>query len=306
MPYPPYTRPPAGDWRPSGLPGPGLNDAGPGGPAGAGRAPDTSRPAVLVTGGARRIGAAIARHLASRGWPIVVHYRQSRTEAEALCRALRTEYQVAAACVGADLADPAAVAGLLDLAELALGGPVGHVVNNASEFEYDNLASFSVERLEQAMRINLAAPLLLAQALHQRATAGGSVVHLLDQKLANPNPDYLSYTLTKQALAGSVTLLARAMAPLRVNGVSPGISLPSPLQTQEEFERSHRCTPLGRSSDPADLAAAVAFLIECPAVTGQVLTVDGGQHLLPTERDIVFLTAPEAAVEALQARAAAG
>ncbi len=143
------------------------------------------------------------------------------------------------------------------------------------------------------MRVNLAAPLLLAQALHRSLARGrhGVVINILDQKLFNPNPDFLSYTLSKAALLSATTLLAQALAPkLRVVGIAPGISLPSGGQSRREFEKAHARTPLGRSSTPDDIASAVCFVAEARAITGSVLLVDGGQHLVPTARDVMFLT----------------
>jgi NAD(P)-dependent dehydrogenase (short-subunit alcohol dehydrogenase family) len=148
------------------------------------------------------------------------------------------------------------------------------------------------------MRINVAAPVLLAQALHAAlpSDARGVVINLLDQKLANPNPDFLSYTLSKAALQEATTLLAMALAPaVRVVGVAPGLTLVSGAQTDEGFRRAHARTPLGRSSTPDDIAQAVVYLAKATAVTGATLLVDGGQHLARSERDVMYLTEPEAA-----------
>jgi NAD(P)-dependent dehydrogenase (short-subunit alcohol dehydrogenase family) len=142
------------------------------------------------------------------------------------------------------------------------------------------------------MQVNLAAPLLLAQALHAMTPEGARavVINLLDQKLYNLNPDFLSYTLSKAALQAATTMLAQALAPrVRVVGVAPGITLPSGEQTQNGFEEAHKITPLGRSSTPDDIAAAVCYLAEAGAVTGAILLVDGAQHLLPLPRDVMFL-----------------
>jgi NAD(P)-dependent dehydrogenase (short-subunit alcohol dehydrogenase family) len=172
-------------------------------------------------------------------------------------------------------------------------GPVSCVVNNASLFDYDSPADFSPALLASHMQANVAAPLLLAQALHAATPAGSQsvVINLLDQKLANLNPDYLSYTLSKAALQAATTMLAQALAPtVRVVGVSPGITMVSGPQSEAGFAAAHQATPLGRSSEPDDIAAAVCYLAGARAVTGAILLVDGGQHLLPLPRDVMFLT----------------
>lgn len=254
---------------------------------------------ALVTGAARRIGRTIALALAEQGWDVAVHYGQSHAEAQDTVRAIeqRGRRAVALAC---DLADEAAVRALLPACAQALG-PVGCVVNNASLFAEDRIDDFGAASLQRHMAVNLAAPLLLARALHaalpdapddgQHDEPRGVVINLLDQKLYNPNPDYLSYTLSKAALKEATTLLAQALAPkVRVVGVAPGITLTSGEQSDAGFARAHARTPLGRSSTPQDVAQAVCFLARAQAVTGAVLLVDGGQHLVPSERDIMFLT----------------
>jgi NAD(P)-dependent dehydrogenase (short-subunit alcohol dehydrogenase family) len=166
------------------------------------------------------------------------------------------------------------------------------VVNTASLFEYDDAAAFSVARLDAHMHANLAAPVMLARALHAMTPDGAQavVVNLLDQKLFNLNPDFLSYTLSKAALHAATAMLAQALAPkLRVVGVAPGISLVSGDQTEAGFAKAHAATPLGRSSTPQDVAAAVCFVAASPAITGTTLVVDGGQHLVPLQRDVMFL-----------------
>ena len=168
-------------------------------------------------------------------------------------------------------------------------GRVDAVVNNASLFEYDNVADFSYAAMDRHWRANTAPAIVLARALHARRAAA-AVVNLLDQKLWNPNPDYLSYTLSKAALEAATTLLAQALAPsTRVCGVAPGVTLLSGPMDDAEFERAHRLTPLERSSTPEDIAHAVRFLLESPAITGTTLLVDGGQHLQAQPRDVLFL-----------------
>jgi NAD(P)-dependent dehydrogenase (short-subunit alcohol dehydrogenase family) len=245
------------------------------------------RPVALVTGGARRLGRAIALHLAARGWDLAVHYRGSADEAEATAAEARGA-GARAQTFAADLADEAQALALVP-AVVGRFGRLDAVVNNASLFEYDAVADFSYAAMDRHWRANTAPAIVLARALH--AAGGGAVVNLLDQKLWNPNPDHLSYTLSKAALEAATTLLAQALAPrTRVCGVAPGVTLLSGPMSAAEFERAHRLTPLERSSTPEDIARAVAFLLESPAITGTTLLVDGGQHLQAQPRDVYFLT----------------
>lgn len=245
---------------------------------------------ALVTGAAKRIGRSIALALAQQGWDIVVHYRASADEAQATVSEIQAAGRRAAA-LQCDLADETAVRALLPQA-IALLGSISCVVNNASLFSYDCAADFSTTRLDAHMHANLAAPILLAQALHATTPEGRQsvVINLLDQKLFNPNPDFLSYTLSKAALHSATTMLAQALAPkVRVAGVAPGLTLVSGDQTAEGFSKAHTATPLGKSSTPGDIAKAVCFLAEAPAITGTTLLVDGGQHLVSLQRDVMFL-----------------
>ena len=244
---------------------------------------------ALVTGAARRIGRAIALGLARDGWDVAVHYRASEAEAHATVAEVEALGRRAVA-LRCDLAEPAEVGQLLARAAAALG-PVSCLVNNASLFEYDSAADFSLACLDAHMRANLAAPILLAQALHAATPEGAQavVVNLLDQKLYNLNPDFLSYTLSKAALHTATTMLAQALAPrVRVVGVAPGITMVSGDQTEAAFAKAHRATPLGRSSTPDDVADAVCYVARARALTGATLLVDGGQHLAPQRRDVMF------------------
>lgn len=251
----------------------------------------SSRPVVLVTGAARRIGRAIALDLAAHGHDIALHCHQASDESAATLAELRA-LGVRAEVFPADLADESACRALLPAAVQALGR-VDALVNNASRFAYDDVASFGHDQMAAHWRINTAAPILLAQALHEHLGARGAsgcVVNLLDQKLDNPNPDYLSYTLSKAALASATVMLAQALAPrLRVCGVSPGVTLLSGDMSEADFTAAHRLTPLQRSSTPADIAQAVRYLIGAGAVTGTTLLVDGGQHLMRFERDFSMM-----------------
>ena len=245
---------------------------------------------VLVTGAARRLGRSIALALARNGWNVLVHYGRSEAEANSLTQEIASLGRRAAA-LQCDLADEAAVRQLLPRAIEALG-PITCVVNNASMFDYDDAHSFETHKLDAHMHANLAAPILLAQALHAATPAGQQavVINLLDQKLINLNPDFLSYTLSKAALQTATTLLAQALAPtVRVVGVAPGITMVSGDQTADAFTKAHTQTPLGKSSTPDDIAQAVCYLADASAITGTTLVVDGGQHLIPLHRDIMFI-----------------
>jgi len=252
---------------------------------------EASRRTVLVTGGARRIGRAIALELARAGFDIALHYRSARDEAAAACAAIVAN-GVRAEAFAADLADEAQCNALVP-AVVARFGRLDAVVNNASTFEYDDIASFSHAAMERHWKANTAPALILARALH-RQLAGcsevGCVVNLLDQKLWNPNPDYLSYTLSKAALKAATTLLAMALAPtLRAVGIAPGVTLTSGPMNDAEFAQAQTMTPLARASTPDDVAHAVRFAIESPAITGTTLLIDGGQHLSAQPRDVLFL-----------------
>ncbi|MCM5679338.1 SDR family oxidoreductase [Schlegelella sp. S2-27] len=256
-----------------------------------------TRPVVLVTGAAKRLGRDIALELARGGFDVAVHYRHSEADARSCVQALQ-QLGAQADAFAADLADEAGCKALLP-AVVQRFGRVDAVVNNASLFEYDDIAGFGHAAMERHWRANTAAPVLLAQALHAHVDARGAqgcVVNLLDQKLWNPNPDYFSYTLSKAALEAATTLLAQSLAPaLRVAGVAPGVTLVSGPMSPTQFDAAHQLTPLRRSSTPADVARAVRFLIESPAITGTTLLVDGGQHLCAQPRDVMFLAEGAAA-----------
>lgn len=253
-------------------------------------------PTVLVTGAAKRLGREIALALAAAGWRVAVHYRNSAEEARqtvADCARLGQD----SAAFRANLGSEAAVRKLLP-AVVRRFGQVDAVVNSASTFEHDDATSFCFAAMDKHLHSNTGAAIVLAQALHdhlsQRAKgkqpARGVVVNLLDQKLWNQNPDFLSYTLSKAALEAANTMLALALAPqVRVVGVAPGLTLTSHLLDNAKFKRLHKLSPLGRSSAPADVAAAVRFAVENPSITGTTLLVDGGQHLMKFERDFSLM-----------------
>ena len=244
---------------------------------------------ALVTGGAKRIGRELCLALARAGFDVAVHYGRSRHEAAQLVQALQ-KYNVRACAVQADLFDAHSVAGLMAQVTAQLG-TVGVLVNNASVFEYDALTQptpLNLELFELHWRTNTFAPMVLSQQLFQQLSsdAHGVIVNLLDQKLYNPNPDFLSYTLSKAALKEATVLAAQALAPrVRVVGIAPGLSLPSKTLTDEEFKKLHRLSPLGRSSTPINIANTLLFIIANNAVTGTTILVDGGQHLMRFDRD---------------------
>jgi len=247
-----------------------------------------------VTGAAQRIGRAIALGLAGDGWHIAVHYHRSGEAAAQTVAAIEAQGGRAAA-IAADLSDPAAAARLIAAAGEATGG-LGCLVNNASMFAADDIATVDAAGFDAIMAVNLRAPVLLSRAFAETLPedADGVIVNLLDQKLVNPNPDFLSYTLSKYGLGGLTTTLAMALGPrIRVCGVAPGLTLPSANQTPSQFAAVHGRTPLGRGTTVDDIAGAVRYLVAAVAVTGEVVLVDGGQHLVASQRDVMFIDTGE-------------
>ena len=243
---------------------------------------------AIVTGGAKRIGAELVRALAADGWHLLIHCNRSEAEAHALAEELGN-----ARLVRADLADPDAaktiMAGLRDLP------PPRLLVNNASIFAFDSVDSFTVEEWDSHQAINLRAPALLSRAFAEAAgSAGGLIVNLLDAKLEQPNPDFFSYTISKIGLAGLTELTARAWAKqgIRVCGIAPSVTLVSGPQSRENFNRVHRLNALERGVDVGQIVAALRFILATPTLTGQTITLDGGQRFLSLPRDVQFLEPP--------------
>lgn len=235
---------------------------------------------VLVTGAAHRIGRAIALRLADAGFAVAIHVRRSSgagdTLAEEICKAGGR-----AAVVAADLADASATIALVEAASRAVG-PLTCLVNNASEFEFDTLETLSPASWARHIDVNLRAPLLLAQAFARQVpeATSGLVINLIDQRVLRPSPEFFSYAVSKAALWDATRMMAQALAPrIRVNAVAPGPTLRSIHQSPADFEAESGSTLLGRGTSPDEIAAAVAFLLDAPAITGQMLTLDGGQHL---------------------------
>jgi NAD(P)-dependent dehydrogenase (short-subunit alcohol dehydrogenase family) len=253
------------------------------------------RKRVLVTGGAQRLGALLCRAFAQAGWEVWCHYQHSAGTAHALVDELRGA-GFAAYAVQANLAIDAQRSYLMEQV-LAQGGPLHCLVNNASLFEEDSATSLDMDLVRRQIEVNLLAPLslseLMAKSLSPDAQNGEcSIIHLLDQKVFNLNPDYFSYTVSKLALERSVALQAQALAPaMRVCGVAPGLMFISGPQTQDNFERSGKMNLMETPLDPQRVAQSVLFLAENPCITGVTLCVDNGQHLVPLRRDVMFALA---------------
>ncbi len=244
---------------------------------------------ALVTGGGARLGASLVRRLAADGWAVAIHHNQSSSQADVLAKEIKAAGGRAVTRAG-DLGKLERFADLFGRSNAGWGF-CSLLVNNASAFEYDDISNVSRENLEKLFAVNHHAPVLLAKefAAQLRKGSSGLIVNVLDQKVFNLNPDFLSYTLTKSALEAATRLLAIAMAPqVRVCGIAPGLTLRSGEQTEEGFKAAHASTPLGIGSKPEDVAEALSFLTKVPSITGTTIVVDGGQHLQPRTHDIMF------------------
>jgi NAD(P)-dependent dehydrogenase (short-subunit alcohol dehydrogenase family) len=236
--------------------------------------------AALVTGAAQRIGRAIALTLAADGWAVAVHYRASRAAADALVTEIARAGGQAVA-LAADLADEGAVTELVPRAVAALG-PLGCLVNNASSFENDTVVTATRASWDEHIEVNLRAPLVLMQGFAAQLpdAASGAIINMLDQRVWSLTPYFVSYTVSKAGLWTLTQTMALALAPrIRVNGIGPGPTLPSPRQSEEQFARQCAAVPLRRGTSPEEIAAAVRFILAAPAMTGQMIALDGGQHL---------------------------
>ncbi|MFC0204178.1 SDR family oxidoreductase [Novosphingobium soli] len=242
---------------------------------------------MLVTGGAKRIGAAIARAFGEAGWHVVIHYGRSRDQAEALAACLPS-----AEVVSCELDDWAAGPAMIEnLAERL--GDWRVLINCAGVFDLDTAQDLDPATFQAAMRVNAGTPARLGQAFlsHARASGGRRLIHVTDQKLLNPNPDFFSYTMSKHALAATIPMLsmARGDARDRVYGIAPGAILASHDQSEAEADVSHRMNLLGRRATPEDVAGAALFLAGGWLASGETVYVDSGQHLLAQPRDVLFL-----------------
>jgi NAD(P)-dependent dehydrogenase (short-subunit alcohol dehydrogenase family) len=245
----------------------------------------TAPGAALVTGGARRIGRAIVLALAARGHDVAIHHRESADDAEAVAEEARA-LGVRAAVVSADLTDEAETRALIPAAAAALG-PLSILVNNASVFEDDRVGGLSRDTWDLHLETNLRAPVVLAERFAAQAPDGSSIVNLLDQRVLKPDPRFFSYALSRNGLWWATRTLAQALAPrIRVNGVGPGPTLASIHQSDAEFAAEQAAMPLGHGPSPEDIANAVVYLVDARSVTGQMIAVDGGQHLAWQTPDI--------------------
>jgi NAD(P)-dependent dehydrogenase (short-subunit alcohol dehydrogenase family) len=248
---------------------------------------------ALITGAAVRIGQALALDLATHGWKIALHCRRSTPQASELADKIRRSGG-AAAVLPADLTDAAAPAHLLDACVSTLGAPT-LLVNNAAMFVDDEVATLDPALWDAQLAVNLRAPVFLAKAFAARLPAGasGNVINIIDQRVWKPTPRYFSYTASKLALWGATRTLAQALAPrIRVNAIGPGPVLRNSHQTEQEFRAQCAATILGRGTNPAEIAAAVRFILEAPAMTGQMIALDGGQHLAWQTPDVDGSSAP--------------
>ncbi len=253
---------------------------------------------ALITGGARRLGRAMGLDLAATGWNVAVHYNGSSDAAEETAADIRA-HGVEAVALGADLLDEDATSGLVDRAAEALGGPLTLLINNASIFEDDSPASATRESWDRAVGSNLRAPFRLSQLFARQAPdpvldangepqAEALIINMIDQRVLKPTPFFMSYTVAKMGLHAFTKTSAQAFAPrVRVMGIGPGPTIVAERQTNTHFANQRAACILQRGSNPEDIVAAMRFMIACPAVTGQMIAVDGGQHLAWQTPDIV-------------------
>jgi NAD(P)-dependent dehydrogenase (short-subunit alcohol dehydrogenase family) len=244
---------------------------------------------VLITGGAKRIGATIARKLAADGWNVVLHYNRSGTEAEQLAADIRQSGGVCS-LVRADLTRRSDVESLMERC-VAFYGSVECLINNAALFYYDDISSVTWESFDDHISTNLTAPIFLCRDFVRliRDQVDGCIINILDQKVANLNPDFLSYTISKVGLAGLTSTLAMALANrIRVCGIAPGLALISGKQTEASFEKAWKAPPLQRSTTPDEIARCVQFILESPSMTGNTIFLDGGESLRGRSRDVAF------------------
>jgi len=241
----------------------------------------TGQATALVTGGGRRIGKAIALGLAEAGWRVAVHYRSSRDEAERVVAEI-TDGGGMACALSCDLRDAASLENLMNQAKDALG-PVTCLVNNAARFDYDEVRTMTVAQWDRHAETNLRAPVFLAQAMAAQlpADSHGNIVNIIDERVWKLVPTHFSYTVAKAGLWAATKMLAQSFAPdIRVNAIGPGPTLPNAQQSEQDFARENARMLLGRGTTPDEILAAIKFILASPAMTGQMIALDGGQHLL--------------------------
>lgn len=255
---------------------------------------------AIVTGAAKRLGRAMALELADQGYDVAIHYASSSADADAVVDEIKAKGRNATA-LQADLTAEADMQTLIPRASTALGGPLTVLVNNASVFEYDNLETATRQSWDRHLESNLRAPFVLTQAFAAQApdaatdaqgepVATSLVVNMLDQRIRKLTPEFMSYTIAKMGLWAFTRTAAQSLAPrVRVNGIGPGPTMRGGRQSEDHFARQRAATVLGRGSDPEDICAALAYLLRAKAVTGQVICVDGGQHLAWQTPDILGL-----------------
>ena len=253
---------------------------------------------ALVTGGAKRLGREMALYLAARGYDVAVHYASSKAAADAVVADIRALGRKAQA-LPADLLIEAEMQGLLPAASKALGGPVTCLINNASIFEYDNVETATRNSWDRHMESNLRAPFVLTQAFaaqlpkaqmdaNNEPIAQGLIINMIDQRVRKLTPEFASYTIAKMGLWALTQTTAQGLAPhVRVNAIGPGPTLQGARQSLEHFQKQRKNTVLTRGANPSDITAALGYFIDSPAVTGQLLCVDGGQHLAWQTPDIL-------------------
>ncbi|WP_262691014.1 SDR family oxidoreductase [Kordiimonas aestuarii] len=250
-----------------------------------------SRPprTALVTGSARRIGRAIAQDLAAEGWHVVVHYHGSSDEADMVIEEIEA-FDGCAVAVQADLSNPDEALALVPAAADALGAPLTALINNASVFEDDRIEDFSVADWQRSITVNLLAPALLTQqfAAQLPEDMNGAIINMIDQRVLKLNPQYFSYTTSKSALHTLTRTTAQALAPrIRVNAIGPGPTLANHMQDNDMFAREASSVPLGHGPNLTEICSAVRFLLETRSLTGQMMALDGGQHLAWRTADIL-------------------